>query len=192
MERQLEYAEGVLVTNSIDEEARTVKFYYARFDSPDARGRIMHKNAFNRTITNNLDKIYHLNSHNEELPIGKPIEFGSDAKGAWCKSRLSKNSDGEKALQLYKEGVYKYHSVGFYILNSEDKEGNELVTEARIAEVSTVLYPAHTGATLISLNTERDKRLNSIEESVKALSLDKSHTDSQKEISDAIKFIQEY
>ncbi len=188
MNKILNYAEGVMLTNDVDTKKGLVKFYYARFDSPDANNRLMHKNAFNRTVTNNIDKIYHLNNHEPTMIIGKPQEFGKDEKGAWVVSKLSQNSDGRKALTLYDEGVYKFHSFGYYIINSSDADGTELVTEARIAEVSTVLYPAHTDATTIQLNKEQSQILNKLDE---LLALASQHSNSQSESTakDTINFI---
>ena len=190
MNKILNYADGVMITNDVDIKTGQVKFYYANFESPDRNGRVMHINAFNRTVKNNIDKIYHLNNHNQTLPIGRPIEFGKDSKGAWVVSKLSKNADGQKALTLYDEGVYKYHSFGYYIVNSEDITGGELVTEAKIAEVSTVLFPAHDDATLISLNSEPNLILNKLDE-ILALAVAQQPT-SNSDITETINFIKNF
>ena len=180
-----------MLTNDVDIKQGLVKFYYARFDSPDKHHRVMHKNAFNRTIKNNNEKIYHLNNHSPYHPIGKPQEFGTDEKGAWVISKLSQNADGQKALQLYDEGVYKYHSFGFFIINSVQDGENELVTEAKIAEVSTVLYPAHEDALTISLNAEQSQILDKLDSILAHLDKD-SHPPTDTSVQDTINFINNY
>ena len=190
MNRILNYADGIMLTNDVDTSTGRVKFYYANFETPDRYGRQMHTNAFNRTTKNNLDKIYHLNNHNDLVPIGKPIEFGKDNKGAWVVSQLSKNSDGQKALTLYQEGVYKYHSFGFYIINSTFEGDIEQVQEARIVEVSTVLYPAHTDATTISLNSEQNNIITKLDVILAHLNADSNPSDIQ--VRNTIQFINNY
>jgi len=152
----MEYSEGLLKVNDVDTLKGNVKFYFSRFDTPDKNGRLMGKTAFNRTIKNNKDMIYHLLNHNPESIIGKPIEFGTDKNGMWVVSKMSKNDIGQRSLKLYQEGVYKYHSFGFYIVNSQMEKDIEIVNEAKIVEVSTVLYPAHDGETTIDMNKMDD------------------------------------
>ena len=41
MNKILNYAEGVMLTNDVDTKKGLVKFYYARFDSPDANNRLI-------------------------------------------------------------------------------------------------------------------------------------------------------
>ena len=186
------YAEAVLQKNSINEEKGEVTFYFARFDSPDKRNRKMDSKAFNRSFKNNIDQIYHLNNHNEEAPIGRILAFGTDDKGAWVTSKLSNSTAGRDALIRYSEGIYKHHSFGFYITNSHTDGDVEIVTEAKVVEVSTVLHPAHNGATTISLNGDNNilRRLESIEALLSAEKHQNSHEST--DIADALKYIQEY
>jgi HK97 family phage prohead protease len=129
-----------------------VKFYFANFTKKDSHGRIMAPTAFNRTLKNNRDKIYHLLNHDDNQIVGKPVEFGTDDYGAWALSRLVNTEKGKETLQLYRDGVYKYASFGFYIKNSHDENGTEVVDEAHVVEVSTVLYPANDMARTIDVN----------------------------------------
>jgi len=161
MERNLQFAAGILHTNDVDTEKGKVKFYFSRTDSPDHHGRRMNKNAFNRSFNNNLDQIYHLRMHNQSDVIGKVIEFGTDNSGAWVVSKLSQNTAGRDSLILYNEGIYKYHSFGWYLINSHKEGDIQIVEEAKVIEVSTVLHPAHDGATTISLNKLDDLLKNS-------------------------------
>jgi len=162
MEKILNYSQGIILTNDVDVKTRKVKFYWASFDGKDRNGRVMLKNAFNRTIANNVDKVYHLKNHNENTILGKVIELGKDEKGAFAVSQLSNSTDGKNAIIHYDEGIYKYHSFGFYILNSHDEGGVEMVDEAKVIEVSTVLHPAHDKATTISMNTYDPKVMDAL------------------------------
>ena len=161
MNKNIQFAEGLLQTNDVDTKQGKVKFYFSRTETPDKFSRQMKKNAFNRSFNNNMDQIYHLRMHNQSDVIGKVIEYGTDETGAWVVSKLSQNTAGRDSLILYDEGIYKYHSMGFYLVNSHQEGNIEIVEEAKVVEVSTVLHPAHDGATVISLNDLHSLQKNS-------------------------------
>ena len=132
-----------MVKNSTTMKEGIVKAYYAYFKGEDTKGRRMGVNAFKRTVQHNSGRIPHLFEHNRSDVIGLPIEFGQDENGAWFKSRLSNSERGQEARTLYEEGIYREHSMGYYILNSHFEGDVEIVDEAMLDHVSTVLRGAH-------------------------------------------------
>jgi HK97 family phage prohead protease len=145
----------------IDDKKGIVSFYFADFNSVDSHGRKMNSMAFNRTINNNFKRFAHLLNHNPSTIIGKPMEVGTDAKGAYMVSQLSKNTYGRDALILYQEGVYNEHSFGFQIIKSEMEKNVEIVNELKMFEASTVTWGANEYTPTISINTMEDLLKNS-------------------------------
>ncbi len=179
-----------------DKKTKIVKFYFARFDSVDSYGRIPSKTAFNRTIKNNAKKWSWLREHTNNDVIGKVLEAGTDGKGAWVRAQILDTSAGRDASILYDEGVYIYHSFGYYIIASHFDTINgkqvEVVDEAKVVEVSTVLDPANLNATIISLNKSQVEVLtpDASPAPVTGSPDDKDMTSKDKE--DIINFIKEF
>lgn len=148
----MEYSNLLLNAKDIDEKKGIVSFYFADFDSTDAHGRRMHKNAFNRTFNNNFKRFAHLLNHDPNIIIGKPLEVNTDSKGAYMVSQLSKSSHGQDALIQYQEGIYNEHSFGFLIKDSIQDGKVEIVNELQMFEASTVTWGANKETPMISLN----------------------------------------
>ena len=167
----MEHSNLIHNARDIDSKKGIVSFYFADFNSIDAHGRRMDKNAFNRTFKNNFNRFAHLLNHNENMIIGKPLEVGKDTKGAYMVSQISKTSHGKDALILYEEGILKEHSFGFRIINSNVENNNgeevEVVTELQMFEASSVTWGANPQTPTISLNSNTEK----IEKQMEALTL---------------------
>ncbi len=157
----MEYSNLKLNARDIDDKLGIVSFYFADFNSNDSHGRRMSKNAFNRTFKNNFKRFAHLLNHNPNSILGKPLEVGSDSKGAFMVSKLSKNSFGSDALILYNEGIYNEHSFGFQIVKSEMDKNIEIVNELKMFEASTVTWGANEHTPTISVNQIDDLLRNS-------------------------------
>jgi len=153
----MEYLSGLLFnTKDIDHKKGIVSFYFADFNSVDAHGRKIDSKAFNRTINNNKERFAHLLNHDPSNIIGKPIEVGTDGKGAYMVSQLSKATSGRDALIKYEEGIYTEHSFGFRIVKSHEEmiqnDNVEVVEELQMYEASTVTWGANPNTPMISLN----------------------------------------
>ena len=160
----MEFSNLILNAKDIDDKKGIVSFYFADFNSVDEAGRMMDKNAFNRTFNNNFKRFAHLLNHDRNTLLGKPLEVGTDTKGAFMVSQLSKSSAGADALILYGEGIYNEHSFGFNIVNSQKHVINnkeiELVKELKMWEASTVTWGMNEYTPTISLN-QAETLLNS-------------------------------
>lgn len=152
---------GSLIRNAkdIDSKKGIVSFYFAEFHTTDAHGRRMHQNAFKRTIKNNINKIYHLYNHDNNQVIGKPMEIGTDEKGAFMVSKLTRTQLGKDMLILYEDGIINEHSFGFYINKSHEDGEIEIVDEVKMVEASSLTtQAANPNTPTISVN-QMDKLL---------------------------------
>jgi len=199
----MKYSNLILNAKDIDDSKGIVSFYFADFNSIDSNGRKMNKNAFNRTFNNNFKRFAHLLNHNPSNILGKPLEVGSDEKGAFMVSQLSKNSFGSDALILYREGVYNEHSFGFEIIGSEMDKDIEIVNEVKMYEASTVTWGANEHTPTISLNQMEDLLRNSklsdeilikLDKIIAHLPVENQHQTSQEIIKDVslVDFIKNY
>lgn len=157
----MEYSNLILNAKDIDTKKGIVSFYFADFNSIDVNNRKMNRNAFNRTFNNNFKRFAHLLNHDPSKIIGKPLEVGTDTKGAYMISQLSKSTNGRDALILYEEGIFKEHSFGFQILDSVMEKNIEIVNEVKMFEASTVTWGANPNTETISLNKIDDLLKNS-------------------------------
>lgn len=108
-------------------------------------------------------------NHNWSQPIGKPLEANIDAKGLFCKARISDTTHGRDVRVLIKDGVITQLSIGFitqgyewldtaeeveaywkkydYTPSSEDiaraQYGALLKTRVKLYEYSPVTVPAN-------------------------------------------------
>ncbi len=159
----MEHSNLILNAKDIDAKKGIVSFYFADFGSVDSHGRRMSKTAFNRTFNNNKQRFAHLLNHDPNIMIGKPIEVGSDEKGAFMVSQLSKNSAGRDALIMYEEGIITEHSFGFRIVNSVQDGKVEIVNELQMFEASSVTWGANPETPTISLNSPSNELLKEIQ-----------------------------
>ena len=159
----MEYSNLILNARDIDAKKGIVSFYFADFDSVDSQGRRMDKNSLNRTIKNNSKRFAHLLNHDTNLMIGKPLEVGTDSKGAFMVSQLSKNSHGKDALIMYEEGIITEHSFGFRIVDSVTEGKVEIVNELQMFEASSVTWGSNPNTPTISLNSHQTELVKELQ-----------------------------
>ncbi len=159
----MNYSNLIKNARDIDTKKGIVSFYFADFNSVDAHGRRMDKNAFSRTIKNNFKRFAHLLNHDTNLMIGKPVEVGTDDKGAYMISQLSKNTAGKDALIMYEEGIISEHSFGFRIVDSVQDGKVEVVNELQMFEASSVTWGANELTPTISLNNNQEELIKEIQ-----------------------------
>ena len=179
-------ADAIKNMRDFDDKEGIVSFYYANYNSIDAHGRRMSKTAFNRTVKNNFNRIRHLQNHNPDVIVGKPIEFGSDENGAYVISKLAKNTAGRDLLALYNDEIVNEHSFLAEIIKSHKEGDVEVVDEARLWEVSSVTWGANQYTPTIALNAydamlrrgDLDESiLNKLEEILNLLTPAEEHSD---------------
>lgn len=133
----------------VDMESRTVSGYFSVFDVKDADEDIIKPGAYKKTVKENgpsgKDRIMHLLQHNPTKPLGKPHELQEDENGLFFRTRIVDTSFGTDTLKLYRDEVFKEHSIGFKIVDShrdEDRDA-DVLTELKLFEGSTVTWGAN-------------------------------------------------
>gem|GEM_PF-375852 len=137
----------------VDTTGRTVCGYFASFNTKDSDGDMFAPGCFAKSINENSDRIMHLLQHNTLQPIGRPSVLKEDNTGLYFETPIANTQLGDDVLQLYRDGVYKEHSVGFEMINasgshqslvdSDQSEPVNIIKEARLWEGSTVTWGAN-------------------------------------------------
>lgn len=105
------------------------------------------RGAFARTIAERADKIRLYAEHvTSTMPLGRVAYLEERDDGLYGGFELAETSAGNDALTLVKSRAIDSFSVGFRVLRSHMDGGVEVVTEARLLEVSLVASPALEGA----------------------------------------------
>ncbi len=200
----MEYSNLQLNARDIDTKKGIVSFYFADFNSVDSHGRRMNANSFNRTFNNNFKRFAHLLNHDRNTIIGKPLEVGTDTKGAFMISQLSKSSAGSDALIQYQEGIYNEHSFGFLIKDSVKDGKVEIVNELQMFEASTVTWGANSATPMISLNQVEDllkrgdlsdkilEKLEFISNAIARLPVSEHQPPQKSDVDEVMNFIKKY
>jgi len=133
----------------LDTTGKAVKVAVASFDNIDLDGDVFDRRAFNKTITERgpagSNQIWHLTNHYTSLSaaLGKPKEIGIDGQFLYFVSDYKYTPLWNAIWPLYESGDITEHSVGFSIVDAEQKEGYRLIKEAMLWEGSAVLWGAN-------------------------------------------------
>lgn len=142
---------GSLSVKDVDVKSGIVTGYFAAFNNVDSDGDIFQKGAFSNTLNSKKSRVMHLLQHNVFMPLSRPHVLLEDSKGLYFESNVSKTSYGKDTIQLYADGVYNEHSVGFQIIASKEETRDEkqvqIITEAKFWEGSTVTWGANSETT---------------------------------------------
>jgi HK97 family phage prohead protease len=151
---------------SIDQSLREITFYFAKKDSVDYQGDIF----LSKSIIFDPIQIRHFKNHDTNQLVGKILEIGEDDFGFYAKSKILPTTLGNDTLIEYQEGAINQHSVGGYVLDySYDLNGNRLIKQFQLLEVSTITsWAAQPDTPVISIKTKENllvkilERLNKI------------------------------
>ncbi|NIL76789.1 HK97 family phage prohead protease [Rhodococcus sp. B10] len=98
-----------------------------------------------------------------ELPVGTVIAGENRDDGYYVECRIANTARGDEVLELARDGVLKYFSVGFLPGTHESRDGVLVRTKATLREVSIVETPAYKGAVIESVRsaaTEEETRMD--------------------------------
>ena len=131
----------------IDKKGRVVTGYFSSFGNVDSDGDVIVPGAFERTIRERgpqgKNRIMHLWQHDPWRPIGKPSELKEDDKGLYFETFMPETTLGNDTLKLYEAGIINEHSIGFRVVDSEQKEGHNELKELMLWEGSSVTWGAN-------------------------------------------------
>jgi HK97 family phage prohead protease len=160
METILKDCKVMSAIDDVDMSEGIVTAYVSVFDEIDSDGDIILQGAYKKTIKENANRVAHLLQHNVGRIIGRPISMEEDKKGLLVRSKISKTASD--VLTLYREGIYKEHSVGFIIPKgkSEQKNDARLIQEIILYEYSTVVWGAQPLALVQSVKSNEQEYLS--------------------------------
>lgn len=153
----------------LDLKQGVITSYWSTFDVIDSDQDIIERNAFNKTIQERgpkgSNRIMFLWQHNPTMPLGKPSELYTDAKGLIGVTEIQKTSYGMDALKLYESGVINEHSIGFNVIKERYDESRKAnaIQEVKLWEGSAVTWGANEFTPVISGKSEFTDHAKAIE-----------------------------
>jgi len=118
------------------------------------------RGAFAKTIAERGDRVKLLVSHDRRsLPIGRAVSLVEQPDGLHIEARVSATRQGDEALELVRDGVVDSLSIGFRPIASRNDRGVTVRTEARLDEVSLVLFGAYEDARITAVRSADQPRL---------------------------------
>lgn len=131
----------------IDTTGRVVTGYFSSFGNVDSDGDVIIRSAFERTLRERgpqgKNKIMHLWQHDPYRPIGKPAVLKEDDKGLYFETYIPETTLGNDTLKLYEAGIINEHSIGFRVMDSENKGDYNELKEIMLWEGSSVTWGAN-------------------------------------------------
>jgi len=148
---------------AIDPDERTFEGFASAYGNVDSDNDVIEYGAFSKSIKEGFpaNKIKVLWQHKPDMPIGKPLEMREDAGGLWTKSKISKTTAGNDAIELLRDNVIDRLSVGFSIpggKSSIDGQGIRHIYEGKLFEYSLVTWPANDQAIITGVKTLKEMR----------------------------------
>lgn len=124
IEQPISYKATCLKFDRPQTETRTVKGYFAAFDTIDSDMDIIRKGAFAKSIdergvnsTSNR-RIKFLHQHNPLEISGALIDLKEDDYGLYFEAQIERTALGDIILERYSNGTYREHSIGYkYVPN---------------------------------------------------------------------------
>ncbi|HQK52852.1 MAG TPA: HK97 family phage prohead protease [Sedimentibacter sp.] len=148
----------------IDVKQGIITGYFAIFNNIDADNDIIMPGAAKKTIEENgpeskRPRIMHLLQHDIWRPLSKPSVLKEDNKGIYFESKISDTSYGRDVIQLYQDGVYTEHSIGFQLMKHDidTEKGIRKIKEIKLWEGSTVTWGANAEALVSSVKGQKTK-----------------------------------
>lgn len=147
---------------SVDEAGR-FSGYASVFGIVDSYGDVVQKGAFKKTLLEQTSFPL-LWSHD----VGNPIGICSgreDARGLYIEGEL--NLEVQRAREIHalmRQGAVRGLSIGYTTIKEDkDEEGNRLLKEIRLWEVSLVVFPANQAAMVIDVRSMGEFQEETIE-----------------------------
>lgn len=138
-----------------DGDGNTIIGYGSIFGNVDRGGDIVLPGAFSKSLaaiaaSADTDKIVMLWQHDSHMPIGVWDSVEEDEKGLKVSGTLAANvQKALEAKELIKMGAIKGLSIGFRTVEAfNDTNGNRLIKEAELWEISVVTFPMNESATI--------------------------------------------
>lgn len=148
-----------ITVKSLSENNLTIEGYASVYNIVDQSGDIIIKGAFSEADHNKVKLLW---QHDQEKPIGIIKSLKEDAYGLKMQAVINGNiTTGKEAISLVTEGILNGLSVGFYSkATAYNDEGQRMITEAELMEVSIVTFPANQYAQINNTNNVKGEKMN--------------------------------
>ncbi len=178
----------------VDTTGRRVKIAISEMESIDKDRDLIDSKAWNKTIAERGPKgsneIWHLLDHTTTSfsALSKFAELGVEGKYlAGVSAYKDSFAWREVAWPLYESGDFNQHSVGYSVVDSEQKSGYNLLKEMVLYEGSAVLWGANPYTPTLAVQkslgiSEKDDIISQLERLTKAIKLGKHEDDSHKSL----------
>jgi HK97 family phage prohead protease len=201
---------GAFQLKDMDLGAREVAMYVSDFDTIDSDNDMIVRGAFSKSLaergpqSGSNRQIAFLRHHDWQKQIGLPIKMEEDDKGLFVVAKLGNSTDGKDAMEDYKDGIIREHSIGFKYISDkiefiEDSGmaagGFWKVSELALWEFSAVTFGAnqYTGVVDVAKGQERQdmalKLNNEIQVITKSILNGKGTDDRQYSLEMRLKFL---
>jgi len=150
-----------LEIRSVDTDLGIFEGYASVFNVVDTYGSSIQRGAFSKTLRERGDKIKVLWNHEEDDPIGKPLEMREDDHGLYVRAQLTRGvQKADEALLLMKDGVINTLSIGFNVPRGKESivDGVRQIHEVKLYEFSPVVFESNDQATINSVRSQDFKK----------------------------------
>lgn len=114
---------------------------------------VIEPGAFSKSLREDSDRHVVLWQHNEDAPIGRPIDVRETLEGIHIQGRISQTTLGKDVLTLMRDGVIREMSIGLdRIEETKDKSGLTRLKRGKIWEFSLVTWGAAPGARVLEVH----------------------------------------
>lgn len=141
----------------VDTSGRVVSMYVSAFDNIDRDGDVIVKGAFTKTVKEQgpkgIGEIWHLLFHDTHKNVATPFELEEDSYGLLARVKMPNTERGNETLQLYIDGHYKHHSIGFRTVKEQKRSTYNEIQQTQLFEHSTVLWAANPAATVVDVKS---------------------------------------
>ena len=143
------------------DESGAIEGYASVFGAVDKGGDVVAKGAYRKSLAAMKSsglRVKMLWQHDPERPIGVWDEIVEDDRGLIVKGRILPEIDkGREAIALVKAGAIDGLSIGYRtIAAAKDADGNRVLKEVELWEVSLVTFPMLPSATITSVKADAD------------------------------------
>lgn len=154
MAKEIEYrnCRSERIETRAEGDAGIFEGYACLWNQLDDYNSVFERGAFTKTLAERGGKIKIMYNHDD--PIGKPLELREDDKGLYVKGKLSLGVEAaDEAFKLMKDGVIDTLSFGFNTISDYYKAGVRYIREAKLFEVSPVVFAANENAAITDVRS---------------------------------------
>ena len=154
----------------LDTKKGIVTGYFSSFDTVDAYKEVVRLGAFKKSISENFNRIKHLQNHNVNQPLGKIEVLLEDTKGLYYESKIGSHNLGVDFLKMVDSGLITEHSIGYQTIQERKKEDIIELIELKLFEGSSLTgWGVNENTPLTGVKSLEGIKVEDIEGRVKAL-----------------------